>query len=62
VGHRATNRVLLGTLLQWPKARWEEIRLRNKFFYAVRLGALPDITTIALSGSKAGGRQAGLIM
>jgi broad specificity phosphatase PhoE len=62
VGHRATNRVLLGMLLGWPRKRWAEIRLRNKFFYAVRPGAPPDVTTIALSGSKAGVRQAGLIM
>ncbi len=62
VGHRATNRVLLGTLLGWPKERWEEIRLRNKLFYAVGIGAKTDITTIALSGSKTGVRQAGLIM
>ncbi len=62
VGHRATNRVLLGTLLGWPKERWEEIRLRNKFFYAVRPGTPPDITTIALTGGKAGVQQAGLIM
>jgi broad specificity phosphatase PhoE len=62
VGHRATNRVLLGTLLQWPRERWDEIRLRNKFFYALRPGAPPGVTTIALSGSKAGVRQAGLIM
>ncbi len=62
VGHRATNRVLLGTLLGWHKERWEEIRLRNKFFYAIRPGAQPIITTIALSGSKAGVREAGFIM
>ncbi len=62
VGHRATNRVLLGTLLNWPRERWVDIRLRNKFFYCIRLGAEPDIATIALSGSKAGISQDGFIM
>lgn len=62
VGHRATNRVLLGTLLGWPKERWEEIRLRNKFFYAIRPDAPADIVSVALSGSKAGVRQAGFVM
>jgi broad specificity phosphatase PhoE len=50
VGHRATNRVLLGTLLAWPRERWEELRLRNKYFYRVRLGAATEIATCALSG------------
>jgi broad specificity phosphatase PhoE len=54
VGHRATNRVILGTLLGWPRERWAEIRLRNKFFYRVQPGAAVPVATIALSGSKAG--------
>lgn len=62
VGHRATNRVLMGSLLNWPKERWQEIRLRNKFFYRIELGESPVITTIALSGSKGGVRQPGFIM
>jgi broad specificity phosphatase PhoE len=66
VGHRATNRVLLGTLLDWPKERWTEISLRNKFFYRVRLidddYAEPEIATIALSGSKTGISHDGFIM
>ena len=62
VGHRATNRALMGTLLAWPKERWDEIRLRNKFFYCIRPGAQPLVTTIALSRSKAGVRQDGFIM
>lgn len=62
VGHRATNRVLLGTLLGWPRERWAELRLRNKYFYRLRLGVggcmapgtEPDIATFTLSGSKTG--------
>jgi broad specificity phosphatase PhoE len=29
VGHSATNRVVLGTLLGWPRERWSELRPRN---------------------------------
>ena len=62
VGHRATNRVLLGTLLGWPRERWAELRLRNKYFYRVRLGAMPEIATYTLSGSHTGACQDGFIM
>jgi len=62
VGHRATNRVVLGILLNWPRERWIDLRLRNKFFYRIGIGAEPQVETIALSGSKAGLRQPGLVM
>jgi broad specificity phosphatase PhoE len=66
VGHRATNRVLLGTLLAWPRDRWAELRLRNKYFYRLVLGqgsgAQPDISTFTLGGSKSGSCVAGLVM
>ena len=62
VGHRATNRVLLGTLLQWPRERWAELRLRNKYFYRVRLGAVPEIATYTLGGSDSGACRDGLIL
>lgn len=57
VGHRATNRVLLGRLFGWPRERWAELRLRNKFFYRLRLrgaGEPPEVATYTLSGSKTG--------
>lgn len=54
VGHRATNRVLLGSLLRWPPKQWSQLRLPNKYLYRVRLGAEPAVATITLSGSKAG--------
>jgi broad specificity phosphatase PhoE len=54
VGHRNTNRVLMGKLLNWPRERWPELRLRNKFFYRIRLGATTEIATFTLSGSKTG--------
>ncbi len=62
VGHRATNRVLLGTLLQWPRQRWEELRLRNKYFYRVRLTQPPTISTYTLGGDKSGLCTDGLLM
>ena len=54
VGHRGTNRVLLGGLLGWPRERWPELRLRNKFLYRIRLGAETEIATFTLSGNKTG--------
>ena len=63
VGHRATNRVLLGLLFGWSRERWAELRLRNKFFYRLRLGAgEPEIATYTLSGSKTGRCQDGFVM
>lgn len=54
VGHRGTNRVLMGKLLGWPPQRWAELRLRNKYLYRFRLGARTEISTFTLSGSKTG--------
>ena len=66
VGHRATNRVLLGTLLGWPRERWGEIGLRNKFFYRVCHhvggGEPVRIATFTLSGSKTGQWVGGFVM
>jgi broad specificity phosphatase PhoE len=62
VGHRGTNRVLMGTLMQWPPERWPDLRLRNKFLYRIRLGAAPEIATFTLSGNKKGMRHDGFIM
>jgi broad specificity phosphatase PhoE len=62
VGHRGTNRVLLGTLLGWPKERWPELRLRNKFLYRLQLGAQTGIATFTLSGSKTGTWHDGFLM
>jgi broad specificity phosphatase PhoE len=59
VGHRGTNRVLLGTLLGWERERWKELRLRNKYLYRIRpqaqsLDLRTGIATFTLSGSKTG--------
>lgn len=63
VGHRATNRVVLGHLLGWPRERWAELRLRNKYFYRLRLGApTAEISTFTLSGSQTGTCTEGFVM
>ena len=62
VGHRNTNRVLMGKLLDWPHERWPELRLRNKFFYRIRLGAKTEVATFTLSGNKTGVCHDGFIM
>lgn len=54
VGHRATNQVLLGNLLGWERARWADLKLRNKFFYRIAYGAAVSVDTFVLSGSKTG--------
>jgi 2,3-bisphosphoglycerate-dependent phosphoglycerate mutase len=54
VGHRNTNRVLMGTLLGWPHARWHELRLSNKYLYRLRRGDPGDVATFTLSGKKSG--------
>lgn len=62
VGHRGTNRVLIGKLLGWPPERWTELRLRNKYFYRIRLGTETQISTFTLSGSKTGACHDGFLM
>lgn len=62
VGHRATNQVLLGSALGWPRARWQELRLRNKYCYRVQIGPMPQIATFTLSGSRAGECREGFEM
>jgi broad specificity phosphatase PhoE len=56
VGHRATNRVLMGRLLGWPRERWQIIAPRNKYFYRLVLASTgePQVDSYALSGSKTG--------
>lgn len=62
VGHRATNRVVMGVLMRWPRERWGEIRLRSKYAYRIRLGDPPTIDTYVLSGSKTGTLLEGFVM
>ena len=50
VGHRNTNRVILGTLMQWPVEQLGKLNLRSKYLYRVALGEKPEITTTCLMG------------
>jgi broad specificity phosphatase PhoE len=62
VGHGATNRVLLGTLLGWPRARWSELKPRNKFCYRLQLGeGVPRVATYTLGGSRNGRCEEGFV-
>jgi broad specificity phosphatase PhoE len=62
VGHSATNRVVLGTLLGWPRERWHELRPRNKYLYRLTLGgAEPEVATYTLGGSKTGRCEPGFV-
>lgn len=62
VGHGATNRVLLGMLLEWPRERWFELRPRNKFCYRLELGdSATRIATYTLGGSRSGRCEAGFL-
>lgn len=62
VGHRATNQVLLGNLLGWERARWEALKLRNKYFYRIVRGETVSVDTFVLSGSNTGQCMAGLTL
>ncbi len=64
VGHRATNRVVLGTLLRWPREQWFELRPRHKFCYRLDLAdarGTPRIDTLTLVGRCAGAVCPGLV-
>jgi broad specificity phosphatase PhoE len=55
VGHRGTNRVLMGTLMGLPRGEWPALRLRHKHLYRLRLGAgRPDVATAVLGGERSG--------
>jgi broad specificity phosphatase PhoE len=62
VGHRVTNRVILGILAGWPRERWSEIRLRHKYAYRLRLGPDLAIDSYVLSGGKTGRLLDGFVM
>lgn len=56
VGHRSTNRVLLGALLQWPRETYIDLDLSGKYLYEIKLGNQPRIATIRLDEEKCGQR------
>ncbi len=60
VGHRATNRALFGTLLNWPEEQWLNLNFRHKYLYEITTGAQPQLATIRLNGNHAGVKSAAL--
>lgn len=56
VGHRSTNRVLLGTLMRWPREQYLALPIRHKYLYEIRLGAPSAMATICLDAEKIGHR------
>lgn len=52
VGHRSTNRVILGALMNWSEDRWWSLRLRSRFVYRIELDSEPrKLTSIRLSAN-----------
>lgn len=56
VGHRNTNRVILGILMGWPRERWTAFNIRANYLYEIEQQGSPSLYTIPLSGSAAGTR------
>ncbi len=54
VGHRNTNRVLLGALLHWPSAVTVTVDPKSKYLYEIVPGEIPSVRTITLSAAKFG--------
>jgi broad specificity phosphatase PhoE len=51
VGHRSTNRVILGSLMQWPQDVWWTLRLRSRWIYEIRLNETPTLTSFRLAAA-----------
>jgi len=49
VGHRSTNRVILGTLMGWPREDWWPLRLRSRWVYEIRLSTPSQLSSIRLT-------------
>ena len=56
IGHRSTNRVILGFLMRWARERYIAIKVRSKYLYQVVLAPVPWIATIRLDEGREGKR------
>lgn len=54
VGHRNTNRVLFGMLMQQPEEQWPHVTLKSQSVYRIITGDHPQLTMIALGGKQTG--------
>ncbi|MFQ5783920.1 MAG: histidine phosphatase family protein [Alphaproteobacteria bacterium] len=59
VGHRNTNRVVLGRLLGWPREDALEARVRACHLYEIAPGGVPRVETISLRRRDSGKRRQG---
>jgi broad specificity phosphatase PhoE len=59
VGHRNTNRVLLGELLHWPLEVAAATNIKSKYLYEVRYTPQPQVRTICLEETRSGSIQEG---
>ncbi|MFQ5682646.1 MAG: histidine phosphatase family protein [Candidatus Binatia bacterium] len=62
VGHRSTNRVVLGALMQWPEDSWCSLDLGHKYLYEIFVGDRRRVATICLDRHHGGYRHEGFIM
>lgn len=60
VGHRNTNRILLGALLDWPTEMAVQATLRARYLYEIVPMAQPTVRTINLGGAREGVCHEGL--
>lgn len=54
VGHRNTNRVLLGMLMHQQEAEWPHVHLKRQYVYRITSGNHPQLTTIILDRKRTG--------
>jgi broad specificity phosphatase PhoE len=59
VGHRNTNRVLLGALLHWPIEVAAATNINSKYLYEVSYTPQPQVRTICLEAPRIGRGQEG---
>lgn len=52
VGHRSTNRVIMGRLMKWARQRAVSLKLRSKYLYEILDGEDPQINTIKICGGE----------
>lgn len=60
VGHRNTNRVILGILMAWRRERWVQLNLRSQYLYEVTLGQQRQIYSICMKGENHAIRKKGV--
>ncbi|MFO0697821.1 MAG: histidine phosphatase family protein [Nitrospira sp.] len=60
IGHRNTNRVLFGMLMQQPEEQWTDVDLKSNRFYQITTGRYPHVTVHHLIAQQDHGVRAGM--